>query len=66
MSNLASLKLKSIQLYFKYKDGVITLEEYQRKLRSLDNTIDSQEIQTISDYLQDNLVLQKSSLELHG
>ena len=63
MSNLKKLRVKSIQLYFKYKDGLISLVEYKEQLRPLDKEIDKQELQIFSNYLQDNLVFEKSSLE---
>ena len=63
MSNLKKLRVKSIQLYFKYKDGLISLVEYKEQLRPLDKEIDKQELQIFSDYLQGNLVFEKSSLE---
>ena len=63
MSNLKNLRVKSIQLYFKYKEGVINLVEYQEQLRPLDRAIDKLEVQIFSNYLQGNLVFEKSSLE---
>ena len=62
MSKLANLKLKSMKLFFKYKDGIITLEEYQKEMLPLDSAIDNQELQAFSNYLGDNHLLQKSSL----
>ena len=63
MPNLKNLRVKSIQLYFKYKDGLISLVEYQEQLRPLDREIDKLEVQIFSNYLQGNLILEKSSLE---
>ncbi len=61
-----NLKIKSMELYLKYKDGIITLKEYQRELKPLDNSIDKQELQTVSACLQDIPVFEKSSLKQLG
>ena len=63
MASLKNLKIKSMQLYFSYKDGVITLEDYQLQIKPLDEEIEFLEIQTLSRYLQGNLVCEKSSLK---
>jgi len=44
MLSLKNLKIKSMKLYFKYKDGIITLEEYLKKIKPLDNSIDALEM----------------------
>ena len=66
MLNLANLKLKSMQLYFQYKNGYISLEDYIKQIKPLDDKVDSLEIQTLSCYLGDNLVFEKSSSSLMG
>ncbi len=66
MSNLNNLKKESIYLYFQYRQGVIKKEEYIEKIRPLDERIDFLEIQSLSCYLQDIPVFEKSSLsQLH-
>ncbi len=66
MSNLANLKVKSMQLYFQYKDGVIVLENYLEKIKVLDNEIDTLETHVFSCCLYSNLVFEKSSLKQLG
>jgi hypothetical protein len=63
MSNLKNLRVVSMLLYFKYKDGLISLIEYKEQLMQLDKEIDKLELQVFSDYLQGNLVFEKSSLK---
>ena len=52
-----------MQLYFNYKDGVITLEDYLHQIKPLDDEIGFLEIKTLSCHLQGNLVYEKSSLK---
>ena len=63
MQSLVTLRIKSMQLYFKYKDGSLTLEDYLEKIKLLDGKIDDLELKVLSCYLQDNLVFEKSSLK---
>ena len=66
MLNLKNLRVDSMLLYFKYKDGLISLVEYQEQIRPLDKEIDKLELQTLSHYLQGNLVSDiSSSKHLH-
>ncbi len=66
MSNIAKIKIKSMQLYFKYRDGTLSLEDYLQQIKPLDEMIDKHEIKALSCYLQDNLVFEKSSsLQTH-
>ncbi len=66
MSNLISLKIKSMQLYFTYKDGIMTLEDYLLQIKPLDKEIDYLEVQALSCHLGDNLAFEKSFLkQLH-
>ncbi len=53
MSNLNNLKKESIYLYFQYRQGVISKEEYIEKIKLLDEHIDSIEIESLKCYLQD-------------
>lgn len=64
MSNLTDLRVKSLQLYFKYKEDVISIEKYQEQLKPLDKEIDKLELQMFASYLQDIPVSRISSLEL--
>ena len=63
MSNLKNLRVDSMLLYFKYKNGQISLVEYKKQLMPLDKEIDKLELQVFSNYLQDNLAFEKSSLK---
>ena len=66
MANLKNLRVDSMLLYFKYKDGLISLVEYQEQIKPLDEEIDKLELQTLSYYLQGNLVSEiSSSKHLH-
>ena len=62
MSKIANLKIKSMKLYFSYRDGLITLEDYQSQIRPLDNEIDKHEIKALSCYLEDTPALRRLSL----
>ena len=35
MSNLVNLKVKSMQLYYKYKEGSISLENYLKQIKPI-------------------------------
>ncbi len=63
MPNLKNLRIVSMLLYFKYRDGLISLVEYKEQLIPLDKEIDKLELQIFSDYLQGNLAFEKSSLK---
>jgi len=66
MSDLANLRLKSIGLYFKYKNRQLSLENYINQIKPIDKQIDELELKTLSCYLVDSSVLQKaSSKHLH-
>ena len=66
MSNIAGLKIKMIKLYFNYKNGLLSLEDYIQQIKPLDIQIDQLEIQTINCYLLDNRVSEiSSSKHLH-
>ncbi len=66
MSDLVTLKMKSMKLYFKYRDGLISLESYIQQIRPLDYEIDQLEVQALSCHLVGNPVLQTpSSKHLH-
>ncbi len=62
MSKIANLKVQSMKLYFSYRDGLITLEDYQSQIRPLDNEIDKHEIKALSCYLGDTPALRRLSL----
>ena len=53
MSDLQNLRIKSIQLYFKYKNGLLSLEEYIQLIKLLDYKIDKQELRTLRYHLLD-------------
>ena len=55
MSNLNNLKKESIYLYFQYRQGVISKEEYIKKTKLLDEHIDSIEIESLKCYLQERV-----------
>ncbi len=61
MSDLARIKILSMKLYFKYRAGSITLEEYLVKIKPLDEKIDFLEVQTFKYCLLDNPFFEKSS-----
>jgi hypothetical protein len=56
MSDLTSLKVKMIKLYFNYKDGLLSLEEYIQQIKPLDCKIDKLELNILSSHLVDNPV----------
>lgn len=61
MSNLNNLRKESVYIYIQYSQGIISEEEYIKKIRPLDKCIDSLEIQALKKYLQGNYVFEKSS-----
>jgi len=63
MPNLKNLRIVSMLLYFKYRDGLISLVEYKEQLILLDKEIDKLELHVFSDYLQGNLAFEKLSLK---
>ena len=66
MSSLTTIKIKSMQLYFKYKDGCMTLQEYQEQIKPLDTAIDKLEVQALNHYLGDTSAFEiSSSKHLH-
>ena len=60
MSNLLNLKIKSMQLYFQYKNNSITLDDYLEQIKLLDDKIDILEIKTLRCYLKGTPVFEKS------
>ncbi len=66
MLSTLSIKMKSMKLYFRYKDGSISLKDYLKQIKPLDDEIDLLEVQTLSCHLEDNPVFEISSLkQLH-
>ena len=66
MSSLATVKVKSMTLYISYRNGLITQEEYQTKVKPLDKEIDTLELECLIHYLEDNPAYQiSSSKHLH-
>jgi hypothetical protein len=63
MKDLETLRAKSIELYFKYKDGLISLENYILQIKYLDIQIDKIEIQVLNCHLVGNPALQTPSLK---
>ena len=63
---LTKLQNLSMRLYTNYCAGLLTLQEYLDLIRPIDEEIDRLELQTLSCYLQDNLVSKiLSSKPLH-
>ena len=60
MSQLTTLKVKSMKLYFEYKEGLITLEEYLERIKPLDEDIDKLEMSSISCHLEDTPAFEKA------
>ncbi len=48
MSKLVDLRVKSMKLYLKYKDGSMTLDAYLEQIKPLDNKIDILEVRTLN------------------
>jgi len=63
MPDLQNLRIKSMELYFKYKDGLLSLEEYIQKIKPLDHKIDKLELQNVNYCLVDNSVSQIAFLK---
>ncbi len=63
---LTKLQNMSMRLYTNYRLGLLTLQEYLDLIRPIDEEIDKLELQTLSCYLQGNLVSKiSSSKHLH-
>ncbi len=63
MSTINNLRKESLYLYIQYREGVISLKDYQEQLRPLESSIDKQELEMLKQYLQDNLAFEKPSLK---
>ena len=63
MSELFFLRNMLQNLYKDYSIGLINLEAYIRQARPIDKQIDQLELKTISCYLVDSPVLQRSFLK---
>ena len=61
--SLKTLRTKSMHLYFNYRTGLITQEEYQRYIEPLDDAIDGLELQALNCLLQDSPACEISSLK---
>ncbi len=61
MSNLKNLKKESMNLYFKYREGLITLDSYLQQIKPLDDAISSCEIQILKCHLGDSPVFEITS-----
>ena len=63
---LSKLQNISMRLYTNYRLGLLTQKEYLNLLKPIDEEIDKLELQTLSYYLQGNLVSKiSSSKHLH-
>ena len=63
---LIGLQNMSMQLYTRYRTGLLTQKEYLNLIKPLDEAIDRLELQTLSRYLQGTPVLKiSSSKHLH-
>ncbi len=58
---LIKLQKMSTRLYKNYCIGLLTQKEYLELIKPIDKEIDKLELQTLSCYLQDNLVSKISS-----
>ena len=63
MSTIANLKIKSIKLYFQYREGLITLKDYLTQIKPFQTEIDKLELKALSCYLEDSSALKKPFLE---
>ena len=66
MLSITSMNIKSMKLYFQYRNGSISLKDYLKQIKPLDDKIDFLEVQKFSCHLEDNPVFEISSLkQLH-
>ena len=63
MSTIANLQVKSIKLYFQYREGLITLKDYLTQIKPFQTEIDQLELKILSCYLADSPILQRASLK---
>jgi len=66
ISDLKTIKVETIKFYLRYRNGLITQEEYQCHIKPLDTAIDALELQTLISKFQDNPAYEiSSSKHLH-
>ena len=60
---LLSLKQMAVKLYFRYRSGLLELEEYLKLMKPIDEEIDKIELQSLNCCLLDTPVCEISSLK---
>ena len=65
VAELERLKKQSMDLYFKYKQGLITYQEYIHHIRVLDKKIDEFELSNGCDIIHHTFLGKSSSKYLH-
>lgn len=65
-NKLQILQEEAMKNYSLFKSELINLNEYLQSMKPLDDEIDKMELYILSQYLEDNLAFEKSSLkQLH-